>query len=99
MTLPEVLLWNLLRKAPDGVIFRRQHPIDRFVVDFYCAKARTCIEIDGSVHEMGERPGSDEARDAVLRGLGLEILRIPAVDVLKSPEDVAAALVLYCQRR
>ena len=51
MTLPEVLLWNLLRKAPDGVVFRRQHPIGRYVVDFYCARAKVCIEIDGFAHD------------------------------------------------
>jgi very-short-patch-repair endonuclease len=43
------LLWNLLRKAPDGVIFRRQHSLtEKITVDFYCAKARLCIEIDAS---------------------------------------------------
>ena len=96
--MPEVLLWNLLRKAPAGVVFRRQHPIGQFVVDFYCAKAKLCIEIDGMVHDMGEKPRKDESRDALLRDLGLEIVRILAADVLKSPETVAEALVLYCQR-
>jgi len=56
MSLPETLLWNLLRKAPDGVIFRRQHPVGPYVVDFYCAKAKVCFEIDGIVHDMGDRP-------------------------------------------
>jgi very-short-patch-repair endonuclease len=99
MTLPEVLLWNLLRKAPDGVIFRRQHSLtEKITVDFYCAKARLCIEIDGIAHDMGDNPGYDEARNAFLRELRLEVLRIPASDVLKSPQDVAEALVRYCKR-
>ncbi len=99
MSLPEVLLWNHLRKAPDGVIFRRQHSFDENItVDFYCAKAKLCIEIDGIVHDMGDRPERDEVRDASLRELGLEVLRIPASDVLKSPEDVADGLVRYCKR-
>ena len=94
MSLPEVLLWNLLRKAPDGVVFRRQHPVGLFVVDFYCARAKVCIEIDGQAHDMGDRP----ERDSALRVLGLEVLRIPAADVLKSPEDIGEALVRYCKR-
>ena len=98
MTLPEVVLWNLLRKAPNGVVFRRQHPVSDFVVDFYCAKARICIEIDGIAHNVGDNPKRDEARDSALIAIGLEVLRIPASDVLKSPEEVADALVRYCAR-
>ncbi len=99
MSLPEVLLWNLLRKAPDGVIFRRQHSLtEKINVDFFCAKAKLCIEVDGIGHDMGDSPSRDEARNEFLRQLGLEVLRIPASDVLKSPEDVAEALVRYCKR-
>jgi len=97
MSLPEVLLWNLLRKAPDGVVFRRQHPVGPYVVDFYCARAKVCIEVDGQAHDMGDRPRRDVERDSALRALGLEVLRIPASDVLKSPEDAAEALVRYCK--
>jgi very-short-patch-repair endonuclease len=99
MSLPEVLLWNLLRKSPDGVIFRRQHSLDeKIVVDFYCAKAKLCIEIDGIAHDMGEQPEHDQQRDAFLASMGLEVMRIPAAEVLKSPLDVADALVRYCKR-
>jgi very-short-patch-repair endonuclease len=98
MTLPEVLLWNRLRRAPDGVIFRRQHEIGDHVVDFYCAKARVCIEVDGIVHDMGDRPEKDEQRTAKLSAAGYEVMRVPAADVLKSPDDIADALVRYCKR-
>jgi len=98
MSLPEVLLWNLLRKATDGVVFRRQHPVGLFVVDFYCARAKVCIEIDGQAHDMGDRSERDMERDHALRALGLDVLRIPAADVLKSPADIAEALVRYCKR-
>ena len=98
MTLPEVLLWNLLRKSPDGVHFRRQEPHGKYVLDFYCAKARVCIEVDGIAHNMGDRPGRDEKRDAWLIEKGIEVLRIPATDVLISPKDIAEAIVRYCKR-
>lgn len=99
MSLPEVLLWKLLRNSPDGVKFRRQHSLAESVtVDFYCAKARLCIEIDGMAHDIGDNPDRDEQRDAVLREQGLEVVRISASDVLKSPEDVAEGLVQLCKR-
>ena len=98
MTLPEVLLWNLLRKSPDGVHFRRQERHGKYVLDFYCAKARVCIEVDGIAHDMGDRPERDERRDDELRADGIGVMRIPATDVLKSPEEIAEALVRYCKR-
>ena len=45
---------------------------------------------------MGDQPERDEARDAYLRSVGFEV-RILAVDVLKSPEDIAQAIVRYCK--
>lgn len=98
MTLPEVLLWNLLRRNPDGIHFRRQHEIGEFVLDFYCASAKLCIEVDGIAHDMGDRPVRDEARDARLTKQGIEVVRIPADEVLKSPEEVAEMLVRHCGR-
>ena len=98
MTLPETLLWNLLRRSPDGIHFRRQHGIANYVLDFYCARVKLCIEVDGIAHDMGDNPEHDEVRDAWLRGQGIEVMRIPATDVLKCAEDVAEALVRYCQR-
>ncbi|MGE4305408.1 MAG: endonuclease domain-containing protein [Novosphingobium sp.] len=98
MSLPEVLLWKLLRNSPDGVKFRQHSLAESVTVDFYCAKAKLCIEIDGIAHDMGDNPDRDERRDAVLQGLGLEVVRIPASDVLKSPEDVAEGLVQLCKR-
>jgi len=93
-------MWNLLRKAPDGVVFRRQASLgESLIVDFYCAKARLCIEIDGIAHSMGNSPQVDEGRDAALREFGLDVMRIAASEVLKSPADITAGLVLYCQQR
>ena len=98
MTLPEILLWQRLEKSPDGVSFRKQHPADDYVLDFYCAKAKVAIEVDGIVHDMGDNPVRDVERDAVLTEYGIEVLRIPASDVLKSPDDVADGIVRYCKR-
>ena len=77
MKLPEGMLWQVLRQRPDGFKFRRQHPIERYVVDFYCAAAKLAIEIDGLGHEMGDNPFHDERRDAWLRRRGLIGLLLP----------------------
>ena len=98
MSLPEVLLWRELRRQSE-VRFRRQHPIGHYVLDFYCACAKVCVEIDGIAHEMGDRPQRDATRDAWLEERGIEVVRIPASDVLKSPMEVAEALVCHCRRQ
>jgi very-short-patch-repair endonuclease len=57
LTVPEARLWSLLRKRFTGQpIFRRQHPIGPYVLDFYCAKAKLAVEIDGIAHDMVDRP-------------------------------------------
>ncbi|WP_421847746.1 endonuclease domain-containing protein [Novosphingobium sp.] len=98
LSLPETLLWRHLRLQPDEVKIRRQHPVDKWVLDFYCAAANVAFEIDGIAHDMGDRPGRDERRDEALEALGIEVVRIAAADVLRSPEAVAEAIVRYCKR-
>ena len=93
MSLPEVLLWRELKGKPLGMKFRRQFPILGFVADFACVEARLIIEIDGIVHEMGNRPERDVTRDAILTGKGWRVERIPAADVLKEVKVVAEAIV------
>lgn len=96
LSLPEVLLWDRLRGSPGGVKFRRQHPVGAYVLDFYCAKAKLGIEIDGIAHDRGDRPVRDLQRDAWLAEQGITVVRIPATEVLKSPDDVAEMLVRRC---
>ncbi|HEX8393415.1 MAG TPA: endonuclease domain-containing protein [Longimicrobium sp.] len=72
----EQRLWRLLRgRAVNGLKFRRQHPLHGFVLDFYCADARLCVELDGGVHE-GQRE-RDEQRTEVLRTHGIRVIRFP----------------------
>ena len=96
MTLPEVLLWQRLRRTPRGIAFRRQHPIGGYVLDFYCPAAKLAIEVDGIAHEMGNRPQRDEARDAWLAAQGLHVTRIEARSVLRDPDGIAEMLVNAC---
>ncbi|WP_434404392.1 endonuclease domain-containing protein [Sphingobium sp. DN12] len=88
MTLPEVLLWQELRKRPAGLRFRRQHPAGSYVLDFFCPRHRLAVEVDGEVHGRGDAPVRDADRDAWLVGEGIRVLRIPATDVLRDVEAV-----------
>jgi very-short-patch-repair endonuclease len=82
MSLPEVLLWRRLRGREEGKpVFRRQHPVGPYVLDFFCARARLCIEVDGGSHGFGERPKQDVRRDAFLRREGICTLRVAASEV------------------
>ncbi|MBW8733183.1 MAG: DUF559 domain-containing protein [Asticcacaulis sp.] len=90
MSLPEVLLWKLLKVRKAGrPVFRRQYPYAPYVFDFYCAEIRLVLEIDGVMHSYEDRPERDEARDAYLQERGFEVVRIYAVEVLRDPDDVA----------
>jgi very-short-patch-repair endonuclease len=75
LALPEGLLWRELRKRPDGLKFRRQHPAGRYVLDFFCAGAKLAVEVDGEMHSRGDRPARDAERDAWLRTQGVRVLR------------------------
>ena len=99
MSLPEVLLWQYLRKQPMGVKFRRQHPVGDFVIDFYSPAAKVGVEIDGIAHDMGDRPQRDVIRDDWLNQRGIEVVRIPAKANLKSVEQAAHSIILYCLDR
>jgi very-short-patch-repair endonuclease len=88
MSLPEILLWQRLRRRQGGLRFRRQHPVSPYVIDFCCAAARLAVEIDGEAHDRGDRPARDAARDHFLARAGLSVLHVSAAEVLV---DVDAA--------
>jgi very-short-patch-repair endonuclease len=84
MTLPEVILWQEVRRGRlKGLQFRRQHPIGPYILDFFCPAARIALEIDGSSHDNERQSQHDERRDAWLAVRGINVLRIAAADVLR----------------
>ncbi len=97
MSLPEVLLWQRLRSA--DVKIRKQHPCGKYVLDFYCPSAKLAIEIDGIVHDMGDRPQRDELHDGFLERRGITVLRIAAAEVLKDFDAAAESIVAECRSR
>ena len=84
----EHLLWQRLRgRRIQGAKFRRQHVIERFIVDFYCAEANLIIEVDGAIHDY--TPEEDAVRQAFLESMGFRIIRITNNKVIQSPDSVA----------
>ena len=94
MSPPEARLWSRLRKrVPGQPVFRRQHPVGPYVLDFYCASARLAIELDGISHGMGDHPQRDLARDAWLKSHGIGVVRIAVRDLPGNLDDVADSIV------
>ena len=87
MTAAERQLWNGLRGWKLAQ-FRRQHPLDRFILDFYCPAHRLCIEVDGSVHETEMQQDRDVARDEALALAGIRTLRFRNDEVIADTRDV-----------
>jgi very-short-patch-repair endonuclease len=94
--LPEVVMWRALQLRPGGFRFRRQHPFGPYILDFACLRPRVAIEIDGIVHEMGDRPERDARRDVWLGQQGFRVLRFPARDVLSDLDAAINAVVAAC---
>jgi very-short-patch-repair endonuclease len=70
MTPAESSLWAALRKTQiDGVRFRRQHAIGRFVLDFYAPSHKLAIEVDGAVHDTQQERDAERTRLLALRGI------------------------------
>ena len=87
----EERLWGHLRNHQlSGYKFRRQHAIERFIVDFYCAEAELVVEVDGAIHEY--RPEEDKIRAAFIEGHHLRILRFPNEDVLNHLDYVVEVI-------
>ena len=94
LSAPEARLWSRLReRGPGKPVFRRQHPIGPYVLDFYCVKARLAVEIDGISHDMGDRPRRDMRRDAWLEARGVTVMRIAARELARGIDEAADAIV------
>jgi very-short-patch-repair endonuclease len=84
-TATEQLLWQAIRKKQlHGAQFYRQKPIAGYIADFYCAKAKLVIELDGGVHNASDAQEYDAIRDSVMVSLGLTVLRFSNTEVENS---------------
>ena len=87
MTDAEQALWYRLRNRQlDDCTFRRQHPIDCYVVDFVCTERWLVVELDGGRHL--DHQDYDDARTRYLQAKGYRVLRFWNNDVLTNIESV-----------
>lgn len=81
MSLSEKTLWAFIRNEQLGFKFRRQQPVDRFSLDFYCAEAMVNVEVDGEQHSLTQE--RDVVRDDILAAYGIVTIRIPSLDLFE----------------
>jgi very-short-patch-repair endonuclease len=85
----EAIIWrNLRARRHEGFKFRRQVPLENFILDFVCFEARCVIEIDGPSHAAEEQALRDRARDAWLEGNRFRVLRLDN-DLVIGATDIA----------
>ena len=91
MTKEEKQLWyHFLREYP--VRFRRQVTCGNYILDFYCAKAKLAIELDGSQHFEADAMTRDQERTAYLDSLGIYVLRVPNNEIWSNLTGVCDAI-------
>ena len=98
-TLAERKLWSVLRGSSTGFKFRRQHSLGPYIADFYSRNAHLVVEIDGDSHFTPEGRDHDRRRDAFLRSMGLDVLRITAHEVDTNLEGVWQGIQNQCRLR
>jgi len=92
-TKAERKLWRFLRSLKaQGFHFRRQVPIDGFIVDFVCYSARLIVEVDGGQHNIQPGLRADAACDQYLSGQNFRVLRFWNNDVLGNSDGVAEVI-------
>jgi very-short-patch-repair endonuclease len=77
LTTAESKVWNHVRNHQLGPKIRRQHPIDRFIADFYCPQVELSIEIDGDSHANPDQASYDLERTSYLQAGGYTVIRFP----------------------
>ncbi|GIV07774.1 MAG: hypothetical protein KatS3mg017_0976 [Fimbriimonadales bacterium] len=93
-TPPEAFLWECLRdRRLNGLKFRRQHAIGRYIADFYCHEARLIIELEGSVHDEPQQATYDAIRFETLQAQGFRVLRIRNEELRDNPQAVLARIL------
>jgi len=91
----ENMLWRRIRaKRLQGLKFRRQEPIGKYIVDFVCYERRVIIELDGGQHNVEKK--KDEERDVWFRNEGFKVLRFWNNDALKNIEEILETIIREC---
>ncbi len=100
MTKSEKLLWQQLRnRQVDGLRFRRQHPVNEFIVDFFCYEAMLAVEIDGSVHDDSVQSERDIGRTHIINEFGIELIRFTNKEIENNIDRVVEKIKTKAKER
>ncbi len=88
MTNAEKIIWERVCKNQLGVRVRRQHPIWKYIADYYCHELKLIIEIDGEIHLSKENKACDINKDVTLNEFGIEIMRFKNYQVINRIDQV-----------
>jgi very-short-patch-repair endonuclease len=92
----EEALWKVIKKIrSEGFIFRRQHPIDIFIADFYCHKLKLIIEAEGEIHLNDQTQEYDVGRTGELEKYGIKVLRFTNDQVINNVDLVIKQIREY----
>jgi len=95
MTPAEKILWKELRtNKMNGLHFRRQQIIDKFIVDFYCDQHALILEVDGGIHDLQKE--FDAEREADLTARGFRVIRFTNQEIFKDLPTVLKKIVESC---
>lgn len=100
MTDAEQSLWYCLRrKQVAGFRFRRQHPFEKYVLDFYCPEARLAVELDGGQHNETAAAAQDMERTTFLNSHGIKMVRVWNHEVFNNLEGVLQMILVALLER
>jgi len=88
MTEAEKIVWERLCNKQLGVRIRRQHPIYKYIADYYCHELKLVIEIDGGIHLSKENKENDIGRDIILNEFGIQIIRFTNDQVINDIDQI-----------
>lgn len=97
MTKAEWKLWGNIRNKQLDIRFRRQHPINNYIVDFIALKIGLIIEIDGAQHYESRKEENDKIRTRYLERLGLKVIRFNNYEVLTNIDGVLAKIIMIIE--
>lgn len=93
LTTAEEILWNTLRNRQfENLKFRRQHPIGKYIADFYCHELKFVIEVDGGIHNTVDQKEYDKGRTFELNTNGIKVIRFTNDEVINELPSVLSKL-------
>lgn len=100
MTEAEKVLWFSLQKNKIlGLRFKSQHPIDKFIADFYCHRLKLVIEVDGEIHNNTKNKEYDIGREAEIEKFGIKVIRFSNKEVIENNKETIQKIIKLCSER